>query len=766
MSTLSFEPLIPLALWLFLAGAGLILLAWYSWTRPAAAPRRRFTVMIALMTLSLSTVLLVLLNPTWLEIQTPLAGKPTLTILVDATASMATQDLPQGQTRYQGAAQLAQAFAGNLQDRFEVRTLTFAESLSSCNPADLTKRTPDGQLTDLAAALLGGLDENRPQGQAILLLSDGIHNAGVGSSSVLEAVRLARSMACPIYARTLGGDVEIKDLAVELRSPRELAYLGQKVPVSVFLKHRGLAGARTNVVLSQDGHDLERRVVSLTNQPAVEVLFLVSQDKAGLYRYEVRADPVPGELSLANNQALLQLQVVTQPIKVLLLEGKPYWDSKFLMRTLMADPSIELDAIVRMSANRLHRRVLTRAASSPKPGAKPDAGDKAGPQVDLGSVREDWKVLGDFSEFMNQGEGLRSYQIIVLGRDAELFLNDSVSSQLRTWVFRDGGCLVCSRGQPTAQVNQSLGQMLPVRWTPTRESRFLMTLTERGRDLRWFPSLGAESESDAISHLPTLATSARPEKPKPLAVVLATAGAALPEAESPVVSYQPYGAGRVIVLEGSGMWRWAFLPPEQKQLDDMYRSLWHSLLRWLVSSTELLPGQKLALRSDKVIFSTLESASASLLIREEAAQGKTPAIELRGQGVSQSITPVALGDEPGTFHVPFGKLPEGRYEAQVAGTASGNPSSKIAFDVRSSFEEQLDLKARPDLMARIAHESGGLVLEGFNTDDLLKQFQEHQAQGRILQVRRITAWDRWWVLVAILGVWAVAWGLRRSSGLV
>jgi hypothetical protein len=462
------------------------------------------------------------------------------------------------------------------------------------------------------------------------------------------------------------------------------------------------------------------------------------------------------------------LQVVTQPIRVLLLEGKPYWDSKFLMRTLMADPSIELDAIVRMSANRLHRRVLTRAhpAAQPNTGAKPDEIGKAVPQTDLGSVREDWKVLGDFSEFMNQGEGLRSYQIIVLGRDAELFLNDSVSAQLRAWVFRDGGCLVCSRGQPTAQVNQALGQMLPVRWTPTRESRFLMTLTERGRDMRWIHSLGAESESDAFSRLPTLATSARPERPKPLAVVLATAGAALPEAESPVVSYQPYGAGRVIVLEGSGMWRWAFLPPEQKQLDDVYRSLWHSLLRWLVSSTELLPGQKLALRSDKVIFSTLEPASASLLIREESAQGKTPTIELRGQGVSRSITPVALGDEPGTFHVPFGKLAEGRYEAQVAGTAAEDPSSKIAFDVRSSFEEQLDLKARPDLMARIAQESGGLVLEGYETDDILKQFQEHQAQGRSLHVRRLTAWDRWWVLVAILGVWAFAWGLRRSSGLV
>ena len=32
--------------------------------------------------------------------------------------------------------------------------------------------------------------------------------------------------------------------------------------------------------------------------------------------------------------------------RVLLVEGKPYWDSKFLARTLASDPSIELVSIV------------------------------------------------------------------------------------------------------------------------------------------------------------------------------------------------------------------------------------------------------------------------------------------------------------------------------------------------------------------------------------------------------------------------------------
>ena len=43
------------------------------------------------------------------------------------------------------------------------------------------------------------------------------------------------------------------------------------------------------------------------------------------------------------------VQVVDEPIRVLLIEGKPYWDSKFLMRTLASDPAIALDSVVRLT---------------------------------------------------------------------------------------------------------------------------------------------------------------------------------------------------------------------------------------------------------------------------------------------------------------------------------------------------------------------------------------------------------------------------------
>ena len=94
----------------------------------------------------------------------------------------------------------------------------------------------------------------------------------------------------------------------------------------------------------------------------METTFSVTQKKSGLYRYEVRAEPLPGEVTAVNNSATLLLRVVEEPIRVLLLEGKPYWDTKYLIRTLAADPSIELTSVVRLAEGRLHKRKVSRAA--------------------------------------------------------------------------------------------------------------------------------------------------------------------------------------------------------------------------------------------------------------------------------------------------------------------------------------------------------------------------------------------------------------------
>src|SRR4051812_49212588 len=233
MGTLTFEPLIPAALWMALAVAGLALLAWYGLRRPEAVARGRWVLSLGLMGAALAAVLIVLLNPTWVSEIPPPAGKPLLNVLVDDSGSMAQPDAGGGATRYQAAAKVAAALASDLGNQFDVRVRTFSETSAAIDAKELPAHAPKGIATDLASAVAESLADDRPQGQATVLLSDGIQNLGGGTRAVQEAARWAKALAAPVYTRTLGTTEAPVDLAVDLRSPQDLAFVGQQVPVAV-----------------------------------------------------------------------------------------------------------------------------------------------------------------------------------------------------------------------------------------------------------------------------------------------------------------------------------------------------------------------------------------------------------------------------------------------------------------------------------------------------------------------------------------------------
>jgi hypothetical protein len=391
------------------------------------------------------------------------------------------------------------------------------------------------------------------------------------------------------------------------------------------------------------------------------------------------------------------------------------------------------------------------------PNEGPDDGASAGV--------ESWSIASNPTETLSRADFLSRYQVVVLGRNAEIFLSDAAVERLRQWIARDGGALVCYRGAPTPRVQQQLANLLPVKWEPKGETRFHPQLTEPGKDARWLAPGGRRNDEHGYGSLPALARTTVAAPASPLTIVLATAG---PEVEaSPVVAYQPYGGGKVVAIEGAGMWRWAFLPPQYREYDSAYRGLWQNLLQWLISNTGLLPGRNMALRTDRATFRASEETSATLLLREPGAAGP-PQVQLTGGALAapRMITPVPVGDAPGAYRASFGRLSEGMYQARVVGAQEADRDAETAFDVRDLSEEQLDLNARPKLMEQIATESGGAVLTQGGADELIQRFRARTTIGSLERVTKITAWDRWWVLAGIVGALAGAWKIRRSGGLV
>ncbi|MBN1911749.1 MAG: hypothetical protein JW818_18555 [Pirellulales bacterium] len=752
MKHLTLDPQVPLALWVPLALAAAGLLAWYATSSRGRLPGWRRPVVLGLMALAVAIPLVILLNPTWLERLPPPPGQPKLAVLVDRSDSMATRDMDSGKSRYEVALALAERMQEELKNRYEVDVRYFAADSTPLAAAPADKSAPDSSRTDLATAIDDILAADRPQGQAVVLLSDGVNNSSAGVDRLRQSVARAKSMAAPVYARTVGGQTTVKDLAVRLNMPQELAFVSQKVPVAVTLRQRGAAVGKTTVSLTCDGKQLDQREVDLSGDSDAEALFEVAQSKPGLYRYEIRAGKLPGEITDANNRATLLLRVVDQPVRVLLLEGKPYWDTKFLVRTLALDASVELVSVVQLREGRFLKRTIARSGSDAK-------GDQ--PKF---VQSNDWTIDDKAARILADSKALEKYQVVVLGRNADVFLDETALTNLKKWLAEDSGSLVCFRGPPAAQISQRLGNLMPVSWAPQGESRFRVHFTEAGRSLRWL----ASSEGDELGNLPSLATAARVDKPKPLAVILAEAGSSRGDQVQPAVIYQPVGSGRVVVVEGAGMWRWAFLPPEHQQHDDVYATLWRNLIRWLVANVGLMPSQQYALQVDKVTFSTSETPTASLLVAKDRVGSPPPVVELRGDGLKepQRIVPLPSGADPGQFRVVLDRpLPAGAYELRVAG-ADPKETTTAVFDVCGDLSEQLEVRARPDVMRMIARRSGGAVLDQVEPEAVAEQFETHLTRSRPERTIQALAWDRWWVLTAALALWATAWGLRRRSGLI
>lgn len=755
------EPHLPLALWLALAVAAFAVWAWYAWLwRPTLARPTRL-VILALMALSIALPLIVLLNLTWLRPVPPPAGKPVIHVLVDRSASMAVQDAP-GTSRYAQAAAIANDLDRNLTSEFELRFATIGLEPVGVEPQGLNALTPDAPETNLAAALESVLNEDVPQGQSVVLLSDGIHNASA-AGDVLRIAELARTLNVPVYPVTLGGTVGLKNVSVSLRSPQELAFVKQSIPVVAMVETRGLEGQTIRLSLCQDDQVLDTKdLVALTESDEQEVRFDLARDSAGLHRFEVRAEPVADEATVDDNRSMLSLLVVDKPVKVLIIEGKPYWDTKFLIRKLTSDPSIELTSLIRMGEGRYLKRVVRGnkgAAGDGATGTDPAGLDEAS----TGPVTEDTSIIESVEDALSE-KSLADLQVLILGRDAEVFLNEKTVPLIQNWIARDGGSLVCARGSPSSQIDQQLGQILPVKWSPIRETRFRMQLTPLGRDLRWLAGFEA-GDDDALIGMPSLALATRPEQRPGLTNILASGSGNSTDDVTPVISFQPYGTGRAVVVEGAGMWRWALLAPEHAEREQVYGTLWRSLMRWLVARAGLLPGQDVAVQPDKMTFGTNENATGTILLRQERLKRPPPVFLIDSTGNRQEWSARPSGQDPGVFRVDFGKLPAGNFRIEAT-SESGSVVSESAFDVREPWIERLDLNARPDLMQRIAKDSGGQILDSAAVGKIGDNFRQHLALSRPPQIQRVAVWDRWYILIGVLGVWAASWAIRRKSGLI
>jgi hypothetical protein len=476
---------------------------------------------------------------------------------------------------------------------------------------------------------------------------------------------------------------------------------------------------------------IETKEVLPDTNGAARVSLRVKAPGAGEQRYVFRVPPQPEEADTANNERAVFLRSVGEQVRVLVAEGQPHWDTKFLVQSLKRDPNVNLTAVYRLNAT---RNVAVVSVT----------GTEAHFEQDL---------------FPRTQKEMDNYDVILLGRGAEGFFDAQTETLLSEFVARRGGSLVFARGKPYGGRFQPLAKLEPLAWGNGVTPAVRMKPTEAGRDNPMFDLGSAGTLDELLERLPALDQVSVTLGEKPLAVVLAAAA----DQDGPVlVAYQRYGQGKALSLNASGLWRWSFRETGQEESEAAYGRFWISLLQWLLSGSQFLPGADVALTSTRRYYSSEQPMQFLISTRNLDNAIYQPRLVITGAKQNVEVEPRRRGE---SFVAEAGPFAPGTYHINLRNNVGKPTELSQNVEVVSASIEKKELSADPQMMQKLAEVSGGAGVKAEDVAHMPEVIRKWEA-ARQLSHRQQPLWDRWWLLTGLLGLLGAEWWLRRRESLL
>lgn len=741
------NPVLPVPVLIAISALVLALAAAGAWRGGAALTGRVRGLLLVLRLAAVAGLLMLLFNPgRWVS---PVAKRERpWVVLADVSASMARPGDGGGRSRADEAAALAaQAQEAAKAADVPLRVQPFAGSLEA---AVEKIPPPGGDATRIVSAVSQILQDSSASGEAlagVMVLSDG-RQTSRPDAAALEALGLrARSREVKVHAVAVGGAAPPPDLALIQPRASLTAFGAQALRIPFALQSTGLAPLRQTVTL-RDAEGREIAVKSL-EVPAGRTVAAVIEAKApaASSRWVLETPVVEGEVRRGNNSAPLNIRILESKTRVFLVEGAPYWDSKFLAQLLRQQPQMDVRSIHRLSDQRYFR-------------------------IDTGEERNEETAHPVFPDSLAE---LARYDLVVLGKNTDPFLTAERAAILRAYVRDHGGAVLFARGKPTTGTVAELEPLEPVVWTAAGTADFRFTPNRDGEAAGLFGQALPAPDASLWKSLPTLKDGRQVSMVKPFTRVLADG---VPEAAGTLVStgsgkfpallVRRYGQGVTGLVNGDGLWKWDFFP-EARELGNCYEDFWTQLIQWMASYSEFLPGQDFSLRLPATRGEAGTTLAAAISYRG-ATPAPQPVIEITGPGgVSNKTTPAAVPDPSGRplWRASFTPDQPGAWTLRVLDPRpQAPPAPEVLFTVPAPPAENDDLSPDPAFLAELAAATGGESLTpetfaGFLTKHVTALPPATRESGAVWQ----PAWKTAATAILIALLLAAEWFVRRRNGL-
>jgi hypothetical protein len=723
---LVFDPVVPAPFVLLLALVLGGLTVWSHGRTSTLLPLGKRASLTALRLAGVALVLLILLQPSRIE-NIPLESRDKVTLVaIDSSRSMNQTDA--GKLKRFDAAReliwdagLASRAPASAAD--DVRLFEFAENASPVTQP-LAGLKADGRTTAFHTSITTMLDSLAPgeAGRALFLLTDGHDLELVNPAKTALA---ARSRGVPIYAVAFGGDAIVRDVSVRMTSFEPFSYTRQNIRLTAMIRPLGCPYETLNVTLLREGKPVQTRPVVVHEEEQVPIQFDVTEPSAGQFEYEIRVAPLPGEVDTSNNSATTYVNVIDKRIRVLVLEGQPYWDTTFLQRSLRRDEKLDVDCVVSYAKDRL--RVI-RTGESPDPFKMPD-------------TPEEW----------------RRYDLVFLGKAIDSMLTADQLDALEDYVDKDGGVVVFTRADAfSGKVNDALQ---PVKWGGLARRLSSVKVARDGGGVPPFKVL-ADAATSEPGLLPDVLGVSDAGDRKPLAATMAE----LDDAPVfPAMVHRRYGTGQVLSVGVDGLWRWAF-NAKTDGANTVFDRFWDQTVLWLLAGSDFMPQSRFTFRADTANVLLGEEIHFRLAAREKPGAPPSVPVRVESNGKEIAALTFAASDprDPKRFTANFLPGQTGHYSAEAR--LPDGSAQTIRFVVYNDNLEETDVAADPAWLRRLCEASGGRLLKPEEFAPTLKSLKAAPVEPS-LRTCKITLWDRAWLFWTIGALFGADWYLRRKWGL-
>lgn len=642
--------------------------------------------------------------------------------------------------------------------------------------------------TDIAGSLesvLAGFPAESLAG--VLLLADGRHNAASGVDAV---ARTLGSQRIPVCVVPIGSAVPPLDAAIlNLRSP-ESVYLGDRVAMRLDLKFDGLSGSSLKVRLLADGADASEQTVKVPEDAHRTTLrFTHTPEARGVVRYAVEMEEPEGDKTPANNRWTFDVAVTDDRTNVLIVEDRPRWEFRYLRNLFFGrDKSVHLQYVL------LRPDLL--AGAPPAPVVHASAARKFGDAeaTALPKNREEWL----------------KFDAIILGDLPPEALNEETVKDLRYCVDERGALLVVIAGpnyMPHAFEDTAWQELLPVRYAPRKERLFespepeyRLLLSPSGRTHPIMQMSASATENDQIwSDMPKLHWRCLIEDAKEGANVLAyaepqtkaddrdlferrtvSAEEAARDLEAQIkrrsrnalIVEHRFGQGRVLMMNFDRTWRLRYGIG-----DTFHHRFWGQVLRWGGGENLRSGTEQVRLGTDRIGYAPGQPIQiVSKLIDEQYRPilgAEVFAKVFQGERLVLRRKLSFREGSNGIYEAQIDGLADlGRYRVELESSAAeeilareGEGMVQTEFNVISTtaHAELAELTVDLGTLNRIAELSGGALEGPVRAGALLERFG--QGSRTVDEIREWTLWDRWPLLLAIVGCVTIEWLLRRRASL-